>query len=478
MAGMPQPGDTVDAFQIGERLHFGGMAVLYQVSRAGAGDAELIMKVPRLGQGEDPVSVVSYEVENMVLGALSGPHVPRVEAIGDLAAQPYLVMERIAGPSLKEWIGQGALPVAEVVRVGQPLAQAVHALHRQDVVHLDLKPSNVLFREGVATLGAAVLVDFGLARHTHLPDLLAEEFRRPLGSAPYMAPEQVMGVRGDPRSDIFALGVILYELATGTLPFGSPTTIGGLHERLYRAPMPPRAVNPAIPEWLQEIILRCLEVEAGARYATAAQLAFDLGHGDQVLITRRGRRLRKQGFVDRWRQRFRAAGYDPAAALPSAREIAAAPIVLVAVATQHKMPEQTAALQAAVRGIAASYGDFRIAIATVMAPTPIFGTSDPTQTAGSEHVRHLVELKYWAQALDLPGERLTYHVLEGSDAADTLLDYARTNRVDQIVIGGPPLMRDSTPGMPFKPLLNAVASRVALEAPCTVTVVRPRPHHA
>jgi len=101
--------------------------------------------------------------------------------------------------------------------------------------------------------------------HRHYPDLLAEELRFPVGNWSYMSPEQVLGVRCDPRSDLFALGALLYELATGKQPFGMPQSAAQLRRRLYRDPVPPRGIAPGTPEWLQEVILHCLEVDGRER---------------------------------------------------------------------------------------------------------------------------------------------------------------------------------------------------------------------
>ena len=459
-------GSGIDGFRNCGRLHVGGMAVLYRVEAEQTPGMPLIMKVPRMAQGDDAVSVVSHEVEQMMLGVLRGPHVPRLVASGDLARVPYLVMEFIDGPTLAGR-AQAPLPADEIARLMAPVASAVHDLHGQQFVHHDLKPANIMFRAD----GGVVLIDLGLGHHAQLPDLLAEECRKAVGSAPYIAPEQVVGVRCDPRSDIFALGVILYELATGRLPFGQPDSTSGLRQRLYRKPLPPRAVRPEVPEWLQEVILRCLEVNADLRYATAAQLAMDLVHPDQVVVGERGRLRQRQGWGNRLALWFRAAGWEPAPC-PSPRErIAAAPIVQVAVATQYHQPEMLAELQRNVRRIASLDDDYRIAVVTVMPAAPVLGSSQADDSAAAQHLRHLVQLRHWAEPLRLPASRVTYHVLEDDDPAHALLQFARTNRVDQLVVGAPPMIDT---GLGRQAVAGSVAARIMLEAPCTVTLVRAR----
>ncbi|MBP8191634.1 MAG: serine/threonine protein kinase, partial [Aquabacterium sp.] len=254
-----QEGDVVDQFALKERLHQGGMAVLWGVKERDASGQEFgplrIMKVPRIKGGQDPATIVGFEVEQMVMPMLQGPHVPQFIARGDFTTQPYIVMEQIQGESLRPRLDQAPLPFDEVALIGQKVAFALHALHKQHVVHLDVKPSNIMFRP----TGEAVLVDFGLSRHDKLPDLLEEEFNLPMGTGPYMSPEQVQFVRNDPRSDLFALGVMLYHLTTGERPFGQPNTVAGLLKRLYTEPIPPRQIRSDTPPWLQEIILHCLE---------------------------------------------------------------------------------------------------------------------------------------------------------------------------------------------------------------------------
>ena len=246
-------GAVIDGYTLEERIHQGSMATLWRVSTPG--QPPLVMKMPLLREGDDPTAMVGFEVEQMIMPILQGPHVPLFIASGDFSAQPYIVMEHIGGASLRARLERTPLDSEEVARIGALIATALHSLHRQHVIHLDLKPSNVMFRD----TGEAVLIDFGFSRHDRLPDLLAEQFRLPMGTAPYISPEQVLRIRNDPRSDIFALGAVLYHLITGERAFGFPTSITGLRKRLYRDPVPPRARNPSCPAWLQEIILRCLE---------------------------------------------------------------------------------------------------------------------------------------------------------------------------------------------------------------------------
>ncbi len=460
-----EPGAVIDGFLVGECLHVGGMALIYTVGYADPARLPpfpMVMKVPRMTAGDGAENIVGFEVEWQLLSVLAGPHVPRLVAAGDIRQLPYLVMERVPGSTLQQWLDDkpGPMPAAELARVGAALAQAAHSLHQQNACHLDLKPANVMLRPD----GTAVLLDFGLSNHAHYPDLLAEELRPAIGSPAWMAPEQVVGVRGDPRSDVFAIGVILYELATRELPFGNPQTRAGLRQRLWMDPAPPRARQPTVPDWLQEVILRCLQPAADQRYASAAHLAFDLAHPEQVAITALGQRLQPAGFWRHFRRWLRAAGmhYRPSA-MPS-RQIEEVPIILVAV-PHHDVSDATlySLRRAAARALGTTPGA-RLACVTVISPRQV-----SVHEAGSEtsvHRRYLGMLQQWAQPLDLRGQTASFHVLESGDVAQALLHYARGNQVSMIVMGA------ATHGRQLQSLVATVPIRVATAAPCTVVLVK------
>lgn len=457
-----QPGDELEGFRIEARLHAGGMAVIYRVSRDDL-PGPAIMKVPRLGQGESGATVVSFEVEQMVLEALDGGPVPRLFAVGELARNPFLVMEEIEGRTLANLFAAGPIAETDARRILAAVATAVQALHEREVIHLDLKPSNVILQAD----GRAVLIDLGLAHHAHLPDLLAEEFRRPLGSAPYIAPEQVLGIRSEARSDIFALGVMLYECVTGRLPFGSAATPAGMRRRLRVSPVAPRALVPTLSEALQETVYRCLEVNAERRLASAKLLAYELQHPEQVVVSERGQRAR-QGVLARLHRWVAGLGYEPGVVAAPAVRAGDAPIIMVAVATAYTNDRHQQAIRDAVRRFAHAMPAARVACVTVIRPAPVMGTSDEASSAPRTHLQQLVQLRQWAAPIGLATERLTCHVLESGDPADGLLDYARSNGVDHILIGAAP------PNMVGRNLLPPIADRVVTDAPCSVTIVRPR----
>lgn len=462
------PGTHLDGFEIGHCLHAGGMAHVYEVRYADQRQAPfaMVMKVPRMTAGDGAENIVGFEVEHQILQVLQGPHVPRFVAAGDLVNMPYLVMEHVSGPTLQHLLDQHAnhrtlAHPQDIARIGAMIARAAHSLHQQNTCHLDLKPANVLLHPDAR----AVLLDFGLSCHAHYPDLLAEELRKAVGSPAWIAPEQVVGVRGDPRSDIFALGVMLYELATGQLPFGNPQTQEGMRQRLWMDPAPPRSLRADLPEWLQEIVLRCLAPEADKRYPSAAHLAFDLEHPDQVCITERGRQLQRTPFFTHFKRWIKAAGMHYQASPLPTQQIDEVPIVMVAV-PHHDVSDATlySLRQAVSRSLGIRPGA-RLAVVTVISPDQTSSSqSDKSET--SVHRQYLTMLHQWAQPLDLQGHQTSYHVLESGDVADAIVRYAQGNHVSMIVMGA------ATHGLQMQRLVATVPIKVAMDAPCTVILVK------
>jgi serine/threonine protein kinase len=439
-----KPGAQIDGFTLGEREHAGAMGTIYRVTKPGC-ERAMLMKVPRLGPMEPSESLISFETEAMIVPTLTGPHVPTCVAVGDLETNPYLVTEQIAGRNLEAMVAAGALPVAEVVRIGAALADALHSLHQQNVVHLDVKPENVILRDD----GTVVLIDYGFAHSARFPDLLAEETHFGVGSAPYVSPEQLLGTREDRRSDLFAMGVVLYEMATGKLPFGEPDS--DVRNRFWLDPAPPAAHAPALPPWLQEIILRCLEPLADARYQSAAHVAFDLRHPEQVSLSARATKAKRAGLFTHLRRFLRArAEIGPRLRAPAAL-LSRTPIVLVAVDTAHIDDERHPAIRFAVSQFLALSREFRLICLAVIPPA-------------ESSLDHLVRLRHWAAPFGLPTQRLSLHAVESNSPEDTIVELARHNNVDLVVVGAP-----AEGGRAWA---QSVASTVTARTHCSVHVVR------
>ncbi len=454
-------GVELDGFTIGECVHRGGMATLWTVTHPGI-NVPLLMKIPRVSEGEDPAAIVSFEMEQMILPRLAGPHVPGCFGTGDFGRQPYVVIERIPGSTLYDRLRELPVPYEEARVIGGKIATALADLHRQNVIHHDIKPSSIMFRPS----GECVLIDFGLSHHNLLPDLLQEEFRLPYGTAPYMAPERLLGRRDDPRSDLFSLGVLLYFFTTGERPFGEGETLRGMRRRLWRDPHPPRRLKADYPPWLQEIVLRCLEIEPVWRHPTASQLAFDLAHPEQIKLTARSERQQRDPLSTVWRRRFNRGLTQPRPKSDLAAQLASGPIVTVALDIAEGAEPLNEQLRQTAEQILATLPSARLACLNVLKLGRITLDKTLDEEGNNKHIDRLVALRHWASPLQLDESRVTVHVLEAVDPASAILEFVEVNYVDHVVIGA----RQNSLA---RALLGSVSSRVAAEAGCTVTVVRP-----
>ncbi|MCV3205498.1 bifunctional serine/threonine-protein kinase/universal stress protein [Mesorhizobium sp. YC-39] len=453
-----EAGAVIDGFKLVEKLPSGGMASLWRATNPRY-DFPLVLKIPFLDPGGDVSVILGFEAEELILKRLSGPHVPRFAESGSLAQVPYIAMEFVTGTGLADLVGNAPLPVDEVARIGTEIATALASLHRQKVVHLDLKPENIILAER-----GAVLLDFGLARHAELPDLLGAESSMPMGTAVYISPEQVLGERSDPASDVFALGCILYQLATSEEPFGRPTTFAGMRRRLYHAPRSPRDIDHAIPQWLEAIILRCMEVDRSQRYVEAAHVLSDLRNPDQVVLVRR--KPQGEGVWAAITKLFFKTDERSLVGKPTLSRTQAGPSIVLAAVDLAKGSDALAGevLNETAR-VLASREDSWLACVTVLKTEIIGETPAADETGRSEYLNRLVGLKDWARPLCLPEDRISYHVLEAVSPGDAILNYAEHNDVGHIVVGA----RASSA---IRRHLGSVSTKVVAQALCSVSVVR------
>jgi nucleotide-binding universal stress UspA family protein len=260
--------------------------------------------------------------------------------------------------------------------------------------------------------------------------------------------------------------VLLYFFTTGERPFGESETMRGMRQRLWRDPVPPRKLKPDYPPWLQEIVLRCLEIEPVWRHPTASQLAFDLAHPDQVKLTARSERLNRDPLSTVLRRRFNGGLSQPRAKADLAARLASGPIVAVALDTSEGSGPLNEALRVTAQRILATLPSARLACLNVLKLGRVTIDRTLDEEGKNKHIERLVSLRHWASPLRLDENRLTAHVLEAIDPAAAILEFAAANHVDHIVIGA---RQHSL----LRTLLGSVSAKVAAEAACTVTVVRP-----
>jgi serine/threonine protein kinase len=457
-----QEGKVVDGFVLGKELHRGGMASLFSATKDGI-DTPILLKIPRVGKDQPVESLIGFETELTILRALKSPYVPKYLGSGNMATRPYIAMEQVLGRPLEELIKEGRqFSVDEVIRIGADLAQAVQSLHAQDAIHLDIKPDNILIDDQ----GKLTLIDFGLSHHSRFPDLLAEEMRKGIGSAPYISPEQVSGVRSDYRSDIFSIGVIMYELLTGELPFGNPQSMNGLRKRMWAEPFPPRSIRKEIPRWLQEVILRCLESRADDRYQSATRLRQVLRDPESVKLTERSDRLEPPSFWINLKRWIKAAGYEPSPSPLPSRGNQDTPLMIAAIDTRQSDEELQERMQTTAKNLLQAYPEGRLICLSTIASTPTFEGNQESETASGIVRGHLVQLMEWAKPLKLPPERISYHVLEAMDPAARIVEFAKDNDASLILIGASHKLPNKV--APWRTSMTKIVE----EAPCSVHIVR------
>ncbi|HXB68689.1 MAG TPA: serine/threonine-protein kinase [Candidatus Acidoferrales bacterium] len=276
------PGDQLDHYRIDSLVARSGMASIYRGVDLRSG-REVAVKVPHPEMEADPVLFDRFKREESIGQKLDHAGVMKVLADED-RSQIYMVMEWVNGRLLRQILAaKGKLPAERAVRITARICDALHYIHTHGVVHRDLKPENIMVDEN----DNIKLIDFGIASQAGSRRLTFAKLSQVMGTPEYISPEQVKGKRGDGRSDIYALGVMLYEMLTAKTPFSGPNPFAIMNDRLLNNPVPPREVAPEVSPALQEVIYRALERDPKCRYATAKEFAWDLEHLDQVGVAER-----------------------------------------------------------------------------------------------------------------------------------------------------------------------------------------------
>ena len=276
------PGDQLDHYRIDRLVARSGMASIFAATDL-LTNRQVAIKVPHPEMESDPVFFERFQREQEIGAKLDHPGVMKVFTDED-RSQVYMVMEWVDGRLLRQILNeQPKLPIERALRIALGICEALDYIHTHGVVHRDLKPENIM----VDTQDHIKLIDFGIAANVGSRRITFAKLSNTMGTPDYISPEQVRGKRGDARSDLYALGVMLYEMLTGKVPFTGPNPFVIMNDRLLNNPVPPREVNPEISPQLQEIIYRALEREPKNRYASAREFANDLQHPEQVGVSDR-----------------------------------------------------------------------------------------------------------------------------------------------------------------------------------------------
>ncbi len=271
-----EPGQQLDVYRIDAQVARSGMATIYRATDTRDGRT-VALKVPHPDMESDPVLYDRFQREAVIGERLNHPNVMRVY---DHAKRPriYMVMEWCDGQLLRKILDEGRLPQERALRIIMGVLDALDYIHANGVVHRDLKPENIMVDEH----DNIKLIDFGIASDAGAKRLTYANFTAALGTPNYISPEQVKGKRGDARSDLYSVGVMLYEMLSNKLPFTGPTPLAAMNDRLLNHPLPPRVADPSISPEIQEVIYRALERDPKNRYARAAEFKHDLEHLDEV----------------------------------------------------------------------------------------------------------------------------------------------------------------------------------------------------
>ena len=276
------PGDQLDHYRIEGLVARSGMASIFRATDLRDG-RQVAIKIPHPEVEGDAALYDRFQREAEIGKSLDHPGVMKVFS-DDNRSRVYMVMEWVDGRLLRKILDEEPkLPPERAVHLTLRILEALEYIHSKGVVHRDLKPENVM----VDANDNIKLIDFGIAANAKSRRLTFAKLSQTMGTPDYISPEQVKGKRGDARSDLYALGVMLYEMLTGKVPFSGANAFIIMNDRLLNNPVPPRELDPTISPQLQEIIYRAMEREPAKRYPSAREFARDLEHQDKVGVADR-----------------------------------------------------------------------------------------------------------------------------------------------------------------------------------------------
>ncbi len=278
---MPEPGEQIDQYRIERPLGRGGEAAVFQATdlRSGVPVVLKLLEPARLGE------VAAYERfrREVAIGRrLSHPGVPRLIEAREDGRPPYLVLEYTAGQTLRDLLRRPQpLPIPRAIEIATRLAEVVAYCHQHHVYHRDLKPENVLLADD----GRVTIIDFGIALLDGAPRVTWRGFSGLVGTPEYMAPEQIRGERGGPETDVYALGLILYELLSGRPPFRSPNPLSTMYQHLNMDAEPLNTARPGVPREIGAVVARAMRRRKQERYPNAAAMLQVLRHPETADLT-------------------------------------------------------------------------------------------------------------------------------------------------------------------------------------------------